>query len=1296
MKVKAIVIILLLFLPVVNAQSKPDIYVSNAVYPEEIYEGDQIKIDVEVGNLGVKAENISIALFVDNRTEVVDEILIDELDYNEKKTISLYWIAREGKHTLFIFADYNGKIDEENEDNNLMSIEIEVKKPVYPLFPPAEENATWWDARWHYRVPITASMIGQREDFAHSNKMVYCNINFTKLMDVISYKQAGSFSKRTFLPSSVRVIEYELQENKWVPVRNVGREIIFGKDYDAVENANVTVIWVMENEIAPHERRYYYIYWDTEENGYKRGEFAKIYSGIKNGEFEDIYSTQWKNVSEGAIKWDLEYVEDPIEHDKCYKIYAKGLYGKGYIWTPSYVKVFQNTKVPDEGKTYYILHAKVFVQTDLEEMEWNLLIDGQSIYSGESTGGWIEITKNVTSYLENKNYVTISFKLEIKQYVVSSEEHEIVAYLDSFWLETPNINVELFINESHGWWAEQYGIENYYIAGVDGKDKIDSIEIESVASPREVVAKLYSPKMEVVKSSMPLPDPSFEEDEYTYLFYSDALTTSASIQSNVYHSGSKSIELRLNNYEGKWEFQKEKVKESDVAGFRQNITYGIPLSEIPQLYFWYKIEKFSEYSYLNFTLLTKGTTPKFYTIYVSDLIKDGEWHRYDLPSKIINKWKKSGGKVVAIEIRLIANAEEAENTIYIDDLGYSFMPKNATDRTRWYISDFYQFTSGINIGKWRLDIIMADGSDYRVEKSILINVDAAANLEVFDVEVPFALKEGEIGKFVVHIKNHGPKDVSEDTPINVSLALYQEEGDYIKMVKSVAGLEVDEEKEIEFEWLATYGKEEEEGNWNVIARVNEKGEIPEWEMKDNWYATFVKVEPAPDLKIDMEDIVFEPSHPMENETINVSIIIHNMGFANATAKLKIYQKMKEEKKFILAINESIEVFVERKSWEKITWKWKGEEGYYNLKFEISCEDEKNTKNNVVIKDIRVGGKEDFTPPVIKGIRVKPSIQSLGKYVNITATIFDENTTIDKAKVVIYNDSKQEEYCMKRISCTDIYYANLTFNEIGYYSFVIKAWDTASNGWQNMAESSKEQFRIVYEGIETTLPIIKAITIDPPSARQVVTGIVNISAYISDESGLRNATICIKFGEEEKEYKMVKGSNNIYYYEAEYDKTGKYYYYIKAIDASANKNYNISSTYSFEIPVDYDLDDVPDIVEISIGANPRNASQTINVSIGDEIGYILWSEDKNNYVYWDKDENESREIKVYDIDGDGENDILFDVNGDGIYDYYYSIAKKTIMKYEVKKEKRTETIWILPPLMLFVIVCVGFLLATKKK
>ena len=303
---KILLVMVLFLLPSIAAQSKPDIYISDfEISPLDIYSGDQIRLNVTVGNLGAEAGEIEIALFVDNRTQAVYEVVIEELNSGEEDETILYWIAEEGKHTLFIFADYNGKIEEENEDNNIVSLEIDVNKPIYPPFPPSSLNATWWNSEWHYRIPMIASMIGQRESFAFKNKMVYCNINFTALMNSISYDQAGSFSKRTFYPDSVRIIEYELQDNNWIPLKNIGREVILNDDYDALENANITIIWIMEDDIYPHERRYYYLYWDTVENGNKKGEFARIYAGLKNGEFEDKFSTQWKTVTEGQINWDI-------------------------------------------------------------------------------------------------------------------------------------------------------------------------------------------------------------------------------------------------------------------------------------------------------------------------------------------------------------------------------------------------------------------------------------------------------------------------------------------------------------------------------------------------------------------------------------------------------------------------------------------------------------------------------------------------------------------------------------------------------------------------------------------------------------------------------------------------------------------------------------------------------------------------------------------------------------------------------------------------------------------------------
>jgi hypothetical protein len=317
--------------------------------------------------------------------------------------------------------------------------------------------------------------------------------------------------------------------------------------------------------------------------------------------------------------------------------------------------------------------------------------------------------------------------------------------------------------------------------------------------------------------------------------------------------------------------------------------------------------------------------------------------------------------------------------------------------------------------------------------------------------------------------------------------------------------------------------------------------------------------------------------------------------------------------------------------------------------------------------------------------------------NISATITDSGTSVDEAKVIIYNESGEYEpdimKFMLRIGETDIYHYNASYNEIGHYAFVIQAWDTAGDTieWQNMAESPEEEFRIIYEGVETNKPSIRAVNAYPK--RQVIYGDVNISALINDTSGIESAHLIVLLGDGEYIYEMNKKvEGNIYYHVRDYDTPGDYSYYIEAIDASANKNKNDTSHIYrfFEIPTDYDMDDVPDKVEIEAGANPQNASDTINVSIGTEIGYLLWIESKAEYVYWNKGDNEVRDVNIKG------NMFLFDSNDDGDYDYYYNEATGQITPYEEQVEEGIgDIIWIIPAIILFALVCLLFILIKRK-
>ena len=1279
---------------------------SISTFPSDIYENDQVKINVTVENLGdTNLENIGVALYVNTRDNPADEIHISSLSPGEEKEITLYWIAKNaGNYTLFIFADFEELIVETNEDNNLGSIKVDVKEPVRPPFPPAPERAEWWNPDWHYRVPMSVTMMGQREGYVYENKVVYCNINFTELMDEIaSYQPSGGFSERTFYPDSVRVVEYDSSNDTWYPVESIGREIKFSDDYDASDSANVTLSWVMEGSVLPHEMKYYYIYWDTVENGEKSGEYGKIYSGIKNSEFEDTNSSQWKNNSEPTIPlntnmggWSMGYDKDPSDNDHCYKIYRKGL-----IWQKDwYAKVYQNFKVPDNGNAgSYMLNADVYFSSDIDNVKWELVLDGTTIDSGTSTGGWKTINKNVTLNLRGKSMSTIYLRVYVTESSADTSFHEVYAYLDSCWITaSPSPNVTVMENKSHGWWGDVIPLNQEYVAGVGGMNTIRTINVTTIANPRGVTAIIYSPDGKFVKSSLPLPDASFEGgNSYTHIYYSNIQTASASFSTSA-HSGKKAVELKLSDYSGKWKFEDQPVSKDDTAALRQEVIQSIHVSHLPSLWFWYNVQKYSSASYLNYTLLTEGGKNKYYTIGMSSLISDGAWHKYEIPANVLNKWRAGAGMVTGIEIRLVANEESGENTVYIDDIGYSFMP-DGSDRTKWQIDDFYTFQNGTKAGEWRLDVSISDGSNYMVERSISIDVKPAANLDVTKISAPENVKEGEDTQITVSIINHGPKDVDEDTPINVSLVLHQGNGDSIRMVKGITGLKEGETKKVIFTWHASYGEPSYNGEWTAVARVNEKGEIPEWKKTDNWNTVFISVIPLPDLSVGMNDIGFDPSHPVLNNSVNITADVKNIGYNDTTAEINFYVKEKGEKKYTLIHNGSIEKIIGKRSSESIYAVWNPESnGTYSIKIEVKCSEESNLHNNIAIKDIKVGGDVDSSPPYIYNMRVTPSLQFLGENINISAIIIDNDTTIDSAIAVVTDkNGERKEYDMHRIGDTDIYYCNETFSNVDYYTCFIEAFDTAGGEaeWQNMGKSSNMTFRIVYSGIETTPPTIRAVTASPQ--KQVIYGAVNISALIDDSSGIKKAILHVIYNGSETAYDMKqREGSKIFYHVESYDNVGNYEYYIEAVDSSANSNENDTSDIFryFVIPKDYDLDGVPDKVEVEAGADPTDESQTINVTIGTEMGYLLVKEKEGTYVYWDREDNELRDTSEEQLGN--ENVILFDTDGDGSYDHYYGLDSNEIGIYTVKEEAGIgDIIWVAPALVLFALVCILFVAIRKK-
>jgi len=1302
---------------------KPDLTLvpnSILVTPDEILENDQVKITFTIKNAGsAAAQNIGVALYVNSRNNPVDELTISSLAAGEEKDVTLYWIARPvGNHTFFIFVDFNEQISETNEDNNIGSGTLNVKQPVYPPFPPEPEEAAWWNPAWHYRVPVTVTMLGQREGYVYKDKTVYCAIDFTRLMDTIAaYQPSGGFSQRTFSPASVRVVRYERINDTWQAVEAVGREIIFNQDYDATGRANVTLAWVMQGDLLPHEARHYYLYWDTVENGQKSGAFDQISTGIKNAEFEDSGAGVWRNDSKPTIPvpgasdvmgWSMGYADDPVDgDDRCYRLHRRG-----FLWQQDeyYARVYQSFTVPDGGKgASYFLNAQVYFNADWEGVEWEMTLDGQTVEKGHNTGGWITLRKNVTTMLEGKTSYnpTLSFKVMTLDTTLGTTPREVSAYIDSCWIEvTPNPSSAVMGNQSHGWRGELASVRDTYAAGVEGMNTIALINVSAIAHPREVVATLYSPQGQFVTSSLPLPDAGFEGgSEYTHLFYSNEQTASASFAgSAASHTGSRAVELRLRDYTGQYKFLDQPVQPADMAGLRQSIAQGVHVSRLPSLWFWYKVDQYAALSELKYTLLIEGGPNKFLSISMGALTKDGAWHRYDIPAATLSQWKAGAGTVVGVEIQLVAKVESGENLIYIDDLGYAFMPsQDGTNRRTWHLESLYTFTNSSKPGTWRLDVTMADGSGYLVVRSKSLTVEPAANLDVVAITAPGTIKEGKDTAITVSVKNQGSKAVPFTTPVNISLALYQGDASVhaVKMVKALSGLAAGATKDLTFTWRASYGDPTYEGIWTIRAHADQEKNIPDSDRQNNWNILVITVTPLPDLQVRMSDLEFEPSHPTTNDTVNITVVVRNIGYNDTLAQVKFYIKERGSRTYTLLPGGTVEEIIPKRDYAMVILPWHPtSNGTFSIKVAATCEDESSLGNNQAVKDVRVGGPRDTQPPDISLLRIEPNPQFLGGSVNISAVITDNHTTVDTARVVISDGQEVvlEDY-MWRLGDTDVFYYNTTFSRVGYFTCHIEALDTAGtvNGTEfpHQAVSDPLPFRIVYEGVETTPPSIRAVAATPQ--RQVIYGTVNISALVNDSSGLRSVTLYIVRDSSTLTYNMSRrGTSDVYYVAQSFDKTGTYEFHIEAVDASANRNRNHTQHLYryFTIPEDYDGDDVPDTVEIEAGSDPRDAGTTVNVSIGGEIGYLLWREDEEAYVYWDRDDNELRSVEETFIDE--QRVILFDADGDGAHDHYYDPVGGTIVAYEeVEEAGWGDSAWVIPAVILFAIICLLFIALRKR-
>ncbi len=119
----------------------------------------------------------------------------------------------------------------------------------YPGLAEANGNA-WWDNAWSYRVPLTVSADG----YERYDKPVEATVNFTQLLN--SLGQSGALDL-----NSIRVVEVD------AAAQLVDADVPFqfdpDPDFDAMNNASGTVVFIMEGATTANATRYYHIYFDV-------------------------------------------------------------------------------------------------------------------------------------------------------------------------------------------------------------------------------------------------------------------------------------------------------------------------------------------------------------------------------------------------------------------------------------------------------------------------------------------------------------------------------------------------------------------------------------------------------------------------------------------------------------------------------------------------------------------------------------------------------------------------------------------------------------------------------------------------------------------------------------------------------------------------------------------------------------------------------------------------------------------------------------------------------------------------
>ena len=566
---------------------------------------------------------------------------------------------------------------------------------------------------------------------------------------------------------------------------------------------------------------------------------------------------------------------------------------------------------------------------------------------------------------------------------------------------------------------------------------------------------------------------------------------------------------------------------------------------------------------------------------------------------------------VNINVLTPAKALTISAFIYFDEneshnFSLSFKNENNTD---WFVNTNLFDKEG----SWRIIISGEDVAGYIpqiVFHSIFIGKPdlKIENIVIKTERDPFSsdIYIGDIVNISAYVKSINATIEN----VNISLSIF-DNGTTIYSDFLTLTIFKDIKIQISFEWLANIS-----GKFNVSIILDPENLIEEQNELNNKIRKTIDVFSWPDIAI--EKIIFPSFEIMEFESVEIGIVIKNLGLGDAYNYLlnlfiePINQPMdfsEEDKKdsaFITLNSNATKTFY--LYWDFAiagSWQVAAIVNYNDTKKDI------NETNNALRSNeyLRVNSYEK-NPPNINITDIDPKNQLKAGIVTIHAKITDDTGLESVSIEIIYEGDFQSDILinesMEHVGGDNFVFVFTDTYYLGRYEFEITAVDLSVH--KNIAKK-RDNFIISQDSISPTVTCFSA----SPEV-QLKGKYVEINSIVSDNVGIKSVKVNITHLPTGKSFlkNMIIFSNRVYTFIDIYIESGKYQFFIIAEDLSGNIKSTETEKKFFFITTDlYDTDDdgMPDIWEEEFGLDPKDPDDA-NMDL-DKDGITNVKEFENN-------------------------------------------------------------------------------------